>query len=262
DQEASAFTVSYSAPSKENIILSLPMGDGAPIVDENGQKTPWKTNPITQRKDIVIRKPGVYGKDIIVNKNVREFPDMIGQSESIRKAAAFFYDMGIVAGTSADTFSPELPLNRAQSARLFTLTANWYNQYSDGRYVDVRPEDWFFGAAGSAKEKGIMTGTNAAGNLFSPYWAISRVQFFSIAGRMLRLKMHYYVIPEDSLEQVLDYTDRPSLPDWALQDIALVTKVGLVRQNSGKIFDPDHIMTRAESLEALYALHEKLWPAT
>lgn len=102
-------------------------------------------------------------------------------------ADAYYYDavlwaaeQGVTSGTSANTFSPDAVLTRAQTVT-FLWRANGAPAVSGGSFGDVAPDDWYANAVAWAVSEGVTSGTG--GNKFSPDAPCTRAQIVTFLYR-------------------------------------------------------------------------------
>lgn len=80
---------------------------------------------------------------------------------------------GVTTGTTSTTFSPDLPVTRAQAVT-FQWRAAGAPLVSGGSFVDVPADAWYANAVAWAVANGITNGTG--GGIFSPDMEVSRAQ--------------------------------------------------------------------------------------
>jgi hypothetical protein len=252
-----AVEVEFSKKPVDSITLGLvytQKTDGVPVIAEGSEVLASKRNSITQTIDAKISGEGTYK----VKSSIKSFSDMKNKSASMQEAVNYLASNGIVSGTSQANFSPDMPISRAEIAMLLTKTIGYYNESADGHFLDVFKTDWFFGAAGSAKQKGIMVGTNPEGTLFSPKMNIPKIQIASIFARILQTEMRYIVVSDAETEKTLSiFSDRNSIPDWAAKDIALVLRQNILKGSYS--FSGDKELSRGEVAEMLHVLYLRIW---
>jgi hypothetical protein len=253
----SSVNVSFGSSSSGNVTLSMKYeepkeGEGIAVISDGASNMASKKNVITESLDAKIYHSGDY-KVVVTTK---DFSDMEKKTKIMRDAVEYLASNGVISGTSDTTFSPDMPITRAEIAMLMTKTIGYYREGADGKFEDVFPEDWFFSAVGSAKEKSLMSGTNTEGTIFSPNLNIPKDQIVSICARALRTELRYNGV-KDMEETLSIYTDRGDLPDWSVPDIALARKVNLLPPSTK--FDPTHIMTRGEVAVLLQRLYIMVW---
>ena len=154
------------------------------------------------------------------------FADVTDPEEKL--AAATLQGLGIVAGTSENTFSPAGTLTRAQSCAMIVNTmgiANQVNTYSQRTlFADVLPGQWYTGIVNLAHAKGII---NGYGNgTFGPDDKVTYGQFATMLLRLLS-----YSSEQIGMVWPLDYTN-------------LCDELGL---SDGLDVHPDRALTRGQA---------------
>jgi len=233
----------------------LPNGDTPTcyqvLQSEDGEIVAARYNPSTNMLDARIREEGTF----TVVENRVDFADIQESSAEMQRAIRVLASQGLIAGVGQGQFNPSDPITRAQFASLITRMLGVYNANSNGQFSDVRRDDWFFGAAGSARRHGLMSGT--AENIFSPHMVMPREQLVAIAARVLRNEMGYRnpATPENYLR----FVDRAHLADWSTNDIALASRENLIVRRADRHFLPRENMTRGDAAMVLYRLYIRLW---
>ena len=251
-----SYDVKFNKPVKENVKVSLPVPDGdssyMAVFDEGGAAVGGKYNPTTAKMDVKVNKTGTY----IVKENKKDFSDIQSKSAEMQEAIRVLSSKGIINGTSPTEFSPDATITRAQIAQLITKTLSKLDANANGGFSDVKSSDWFYGAAGSAKAHGIMSGTSET--TFSPNVNISKDQIVAVSARVLRNEMHYNN-PSNASSLLNKYSDGNAVPDWAKTDVALATQLNLVVQRTDGSFSPSTTMTRGDAAIILYRMFMKIW---
>ena len=251
-----SYDVKFNKPVKENVKVSLPVPDGdsnfMAVFDEGGYAVGGKYNPTTAKMDVKVNKTGTY----IVKENKKDFSDIQSKSAEMQEAIRVLSSKGIINGTSPTEFSPDSTITRAQIAQLITKTLSKLDANANGGFTDVKTSDWFYGAAGSAKAHGIMSGTSET--TFSPNVNISKDQIVAVSARVLRNEMNYNN-PSNVSSMLNKYSDGSSVPDWAKTDVALATQLNLVVQRTDGSFSPAITMTRGDAAIILYRMFMKIW---
>ena len=71
------------------------------------------------------------------------------------ESLAFVYQRSLLEGTSASTFSPQLPMSRAMGVTALYRHAGAPELAAVQAYQDVSPDDWYGPAAAWARESGV-----------------------------------------------------------------------------------------------------------
>lgn len=160
------------------------------------------------------------GQTIQIVENKKDFAD-VSQSFWAHDAVAFVTSREIFNGVSADSFSPNSNLTRAQ---LTTILARFDGvDTSTGATVHERGREW-------AIQKGISDGSNPDGR-------ISREQLVTMLWRYAGSPM-----PGGGLSE---FSDAGAVSGYARQALAWATENGIISGNSGRI-SPQANATRAQ----------------
>jgi len=148
-------------------------------------------------------------------------------------AATTLRGLGIVAGTSANNFTPNNSLTRAEACALIINTMGLSNQVNTYKqrtvFSDVLPASWYTGIVNLAYAKGVV---NGYGNgLFGPE---DKVTYGHFATMLLRL---------------LGYTGEQIGSVWPLDYTAFCDNLEL---SEGLNLKPDQVLTRAQAALLLY----------
>lgn len=99
---------------------------------------------------------------------------------------ADIYAAGLMTGTSADTFSPELSVNRAMLVSILYRLEDASSKPADAGFTDVADNAWYADAVNWAKENNIVSGYSDT--LFGPEDTLTREQFAAILYRYAAYK--------------------------------------------------------------------------
>lgn len=178
----------------EKIKISFPNMDKnkkyIAVVDENGNAIGGKYNPITGELSAKIEKSGIY----TVIDNEKNFEDIKYKSAEMQEAIKLLASKGIISGTSETKFSPDKSISRAEVAAIILRTLSKLDQNADGGFSDVTKQNWYYGAAGSAKQTGIISGY--PDNTFRGNVVIPKVQIVSVTARVLKNEMNYFDVTD------------------------------------------------------------------
>ena len=251
-----SYDVKFNKTIKEDVKVSLPSPNGdnsyMAVFDEGGYVKGGKYNPAIDKVEARINTSGTY----TTKENKKDFSDIQSKSAEMQEAIRVLSSKGIINGTSETAFSPDATITRAQIAQLITKTLSKLDANANGGFSDVKSSDWFFGAAGSAKAHGIMSGTSET--TFAPNVNIPKDQIVAVSARVLRNEMHYNN-PSNASSMLNKYSDGSSIPDWAKTDVALATQLNLVVQRTDGSFSPATTMTRGDAAIILYRMFMKIW---
>lgn len=99
---------------------------------------------------------------------------------------ADIYAAGLMTGTSSDTFSPELSVNRAMLVSILYRLEDASSKPADAGFTDVADDAWYADAVNWAKENNIVSGYSDT--LFGPEDTLTREQFAAILYRYAAYK--------------------------------------------------------------------------
>ncbi len=153
------------------------------------------------------------------------------------EAILFLSDEGIVNGYSDGSFRPDNTVTRAEFVKL-CVTAFEIEQKSENVFSDCQEDAWYMPYVSGAFSAGIVLGN---GNMFFPNDTITREDMCVIIARCLKLN--------DGTE--MTYKDIHEISDYAVDSVAMLTKMGLIQGNNG-YFMPKNNATRAETSMVLY----------
>ena len=147
--------------------------------------------------------------------------------EGVKKAV----QAGLFEGDDAGRINPHDNLSRAELATVLLRLVGADETYSDAKFSDISPDDWFYKAICTVCELGLMNGIG--GGVFAPGESVTREQAAVVIARVLNL---------DSAESA-DYADSEEISDWAIDAINALTKSGIMEGSDGR-FNPGDILTR------------------
>ena len=210
-----------------------------PIIEDNTNNNQIKENAPTTPEVIT---PPTIPSDTSNDKTTESnrFIDLKNHDWA-ENAVNALADDGIIRGTSANTFSPENNITRADYA---VLLVRAFELKSDNveSFTDVCSTDYFAAELAVAKNTGIVGGIGE--NKFAPRNSITRQDMMVIAYRALNtlgveLKPAEVIIPADN------YADFTDVSGYAHEAVSALINSGLVNGKSGNIA-PAAFTTRAE----------------
>jgi uncharacterized repeat protein (TIGR02543 family) len=172
----------------------------------------------------------------------------LSSAEWARKSVEVMASKGIIAGTSKNTFSPNINITRADYLALLLKTLGLTAKF-DSNFDDVSPDANYYEVLGIAKELGIAAGSG--NNQFNPKKNISRQDMMVMTLRALE-KFKGLKAAGDTA--VLDkFSDKDDVAEYATVSIITLVKEGLIA-GSGDKLNPRAPATRAEAAAFLYRI--------
>jgi len=155
----------------------------------------------------------------------------------------------VINGMPDGTFKPEGDVTRAEFAKMTALVMKYiYNEDFEMNYKDVRATDWFYKYASMTTENEVIMGY--PNNMFMPNNNITRQEMAVIIARALGDKM------QPSLFSEVKFTDKQDIALYARNQVAVISKAGILDWIEGDKFEPTKNTTRAEAATMLYKLME------
>lgn len=148
---------------------------------------------------------------------------------------------GLMVGTSATTFAPDMPASRAMIVTILWRQAGCPVVNCLMRYDDVEQDAWYAEAMRWATAEGVVAGYGDGG--FGPDDPITREQFTTILYRFDQLQGGGFT---GNWMFLLDFTDRSEVSQWAYEAICYMTVHGIIEGKDDKLLDPQGQATRAE----------------
>lgn len=156
----------------------------------------------------------------------------------------YVYSQGLMTGTSATTFEPNISLSRAMLvAVLHRLEGS--PQASGGDFIDVADSDWYAQAVNWAASVGVVNGFDDGS--FQPNTAITREQMAAI----LRNYAAYKGLDVSASGSLSTFTDAASVSDWAKESVEWAVGSGLIGGYEDSTLRPQGTTTRAEVASVL-----------
>ena len=155
-------------------------------------------------------------------------------------AVQYVYENGLMAGTSADTFSPDLATSRGMIVTiLYRLAGSPAVGASD--FTDVPANQYYSAAVAWAAANRVVSGYGDG--RFGPNDPITREQMALILQGYARLEGRDVSARAD----LSAYTDAGKVSDYALEAIRWARAVGLINGTSATTLTPGGTATRAQA---------------
>lgn len=153
---------------------------------------------------------------------------------------------GIINGKGKNKFDPEGKMTRAEFASVIARAFDLPESKKAG-FTDVKGDAWYAGNINAVFAAGLIRGKSEG--IFAPEAYISREEMAVIVSRAYKF-VKGTEIP--SRPEVV-FTDADEISEWAAEDIAAVSSLGLIKGSNG-MFSPTSDMTRAEGATIVYNL--------
>ncbi|MGB8956680.1 MAG: S-layer homology domain-containing protein [Tumebacillaceae bacterium] len=153
---------------------------------------------------------------------------------------------GIIAGTSATTFSPETGLTRAEAVALIVRSVGLQGEGSD-KFTDVPSGEWYAKSVGAAVKAGIVNGVEA--NKFAPNDPVDRNQASKMIYNALKYKNK-----APSGGTPIQFQDAAQIAPWAKAEVDALSAAGLMVGDGAGHLDPVKVTTRAEAAAMIYKM--------
>lgn len=169
-------------------------------------------------------------------------------------AAAYVYEHGLMAGTSATTFAPDATTSRSMIATiLWRMAGSPVVNYAMD-YTDVAQGQWYSEAIRWAASEGIVGGYG--NGLFGTNDPITREQFAAMLYRFAQEQGYDVSIGENT--NILSYTDVADLSEYAISAMQWAVGAGIINgTGDGSTLSPHGQATRAQAAVMLMRFCEE-----
>ena len=159
-------------------------------------------------------------------------------------AAAYVYEHGLMAGTSATAFGPDTTTSRSMIATiLWRMAGSPVVNYAMD-YTDVAQDQWYSEAIRWAASEGIVGGYG--NGLFGTNDPITREQFAVMLYRYAQEQGYDVSVGEDT--NILSYTDVADLSEYAISAMQWAVGAGIINgTGDGSTLTPQGQATRAQT---------------
>ena len=151
----------------------------------------------------------------------------------------YAYDNGLMTGTSATTFEPNITTTRGMIVAILNrLEGN--PTAADAGFADVNSGDWYADAVNWAASVGIVNGYSDT--QFGPNDPITREQMAAILYNYAEYKGYDVSARAD----ISSYDDAANVSDWAIESVQWANAMGLVNGMTDTTIEPQGNATRAQ----------------
>jgi len=168
-----------------------------------------------------------------------------------REDIEFLAGKKLISGKTETTFEPKSKITRSEFAALLVRALGLpEGTLQKGQYRDVPDDAWYAGSVAVAGARNIITGYD--GRLFKPDHRIAREEMAVMLVRAARVAGKEEALSaEEQEEQLAQFKDRPMISPWAVKDVALAAKAGMINGMPGGYFAPQTDADRAQSAVVL-----------
>jgi len=176
----------------------------------------------------------------------------VHESDWFYDAVKYVYINGLMNGTSANTFEPNLETTRAMIVTILWRLEGQPEAVAASSFQDVTSGQYYAKAVAWGAENGVVKGYDA--DTFGPNDNITREQMVAILYRYASYK-GYDVTSADDLAAFADAT---SVSDWALAGTKWAVAEGLINGVTATSLDPTGNATRAQVATILMRFIENI----
>ena len=167
-------------------------------------------------------------------------------------AVVYVYDNGLMSGTAATTFGPNVGTTRGMIATILWRLAGSPNGGANP-FTDVSGSDYYAEAVAWAAGEGIVGGYG--NGVFGANDPITREQ---MALMMYRYAQYAGYETSQRSAQLSSYADYASISDWAVEAVSWANAVGLMNGRTATTIVPTGTITRAEAATILMQFGENV----
>lgn len=158
-------------------------------------------------------------------------------------AVRYVYKHGLMAGTSATTFAPDVTTSRSMIATILWRMAGSPVVNYAMNFADVPQDQWYSEAIRWAASEGIASGY---GNTFGTHDPITREQLATMLWRYAQSEGYDVSVGEST--NILSYTDVADLADYAIAAMQWACGAGIISgTGDGSALSPQGQATRAQA---------------
>jgi uncharacterized protein YjdB len=160
----------------------------------------------------------------------------------------------IIKGKTVERYDPAAAVTRAEFAALLVRTLNLMEAPVDAPFSDVATDAWYAGAVAAAYAAKLVQGKSA--DIFAPDDKISREEMAVMLIRAYTLATDGQV--SGTLSNV-KLGDLQAISPWAKADVEQALSIGMLQGMNGGEFQPQRIVTRAQSAQAIFNVWTQLY---
>ena len=177
-------------------------------------------------------------------------PEDVSPSDWYYDAVEFALSQGYLTGTRDGSFSPQLPLNRAQLAQILWRLGGSLAA-PEVSFSDVGSQDWYCAAVSWCCQEGLMSG--ASEEIFGANSPLTREQLALILFQYVHRGQFFSQASAVPAERFSDWAD---ISPWATRSVDWAEEEGLLSCDEAGAFHPDSEVTRAHMAVVLLHLSQ------
>ncbi len=193
-----------------------------------------------------------YSGTYTVFEDSEEITDISELSAEHQKAIRFMVSKGYFS-LDGGKFNPDTSLTRYTFAETLVRMFFALDRSLDTTLTDVPKDSAYYPYVASGEHGSIIEGYED--HTFRGDNEVLREEVMALCSRTLRERKGY--VEPDEASSYLHFTDNDMISDWALGEIALAVRAGLI--DNGGILDPQTQISRADSALILYRLFMLLY---
>lgn len=224
------------ARSGDSVTISGASG-GSVVVSENGATT--TTTTITPGQDVSVTLDGDINEEPDTPAGDMPFTD-VRTSDWFYDPVKYVYEEGLMTGTGANTFAPNLTTTRGMIVSILYRLEGGPQINGSSPFTDVKDDDWYGDAVRWAERAGVVSGTSAT--TFASNAAITREQLAAILMNYANYK-HENTSARADLSK---YSDAGKISSWANDVMAWAVSKGYISGMTATTLAPQGSATRAQ----------------
>jgi len=193
-----------------------------------------------------------YSGTYTVFEDSEEITDISQLSAEHQKAIRFMVSKGYFS-LDGGKFNPDTSLTRYTFAETLVRMFFALDRSLDTTLTDVPKDSEYYPYVASGEQESIIEGYED--HTFRGNNEVLREEVMALCSRTLRERKGY--VEPDEAGEYLHFADNDMISDWALGEIALAVREGLI--DDGGILDPQTQISRADSALILYRLFMLLY---
>ena len=218
--------INPTSPKKGDVVTLKPVPrtgyrlDSLKVLDRSGKEV-----PVTKQADgsFTYTQPAgrVTVKAVFVAATAADIFDDVASNAWYAQSVDYVLDRGLMAGTSANTFSPEMPTSRGMLVTiLYSLAGK--PQTNAVSFSDVDSNAWYAQAVAWAASKNIVAGYD--NGTFGPNDPLTREQTAAILYRFAQVQG----LDTNASTSLSGFSDQDDVQEWALPAMEWAVTSGLI----------------------------------